>query len=110
MLLACDVGGTKTLMGLFERGTRRPVQHATHSYATTSFSTFGEILDAFWRDVPRPSTIDAAAIGVAGPVMHDRARLTNAHESLALPIRTITTEEGRPDWRPSVPTASLHLS
>ena len=84
MLLACDVGGTKTLMGLFERGTRRPVQHATHSYATTSFSTFGEILDAFWRDVPRPSTIDAAAIGVAGPVMHDRARLTNVDWHIAL--------------------------
>jgi glucokinase len=77
MLLAGDVGGTKTLLGLFEHGTRRPEPRATHSYATTSYQTFEGMLDDFSKDVGVPLRIDAAAIGVAGPVMHDRARLTN---------------------------------
>jgi glucokinase len=37
----------------------------------------GEILDAFTRDVRDPFVVDAAAAGVAGPVVGGRARLTN---------------------------------
>jgi len=84
MLLAGDVGGTKTLLGLFDRGPGRPIPHATHSYETTSYRTFTEILDAFSRDVARPFAVTAAAIGVAGPVMHDHARLTNVDWHIAL--------------------------
>src|SRR5262245_47773882 len=51
MLLAGDVGGTKTLLGIFERGDRRPVPRATHSYVTASYSSFTDILNAFARDV-----------------------------------------------------------
>ena len=50
MLLAGDVGGTKTLLGLFERGRPRPVAHVVHSYATASFARFSDLLDAFARD------------------------------------------------------------
>jgi len=77
MLLAGDVGGTKTLLGLFAPGAVRPTPRATRSYSTTSFQTFGEMLDAFSRDVQQPFTVDAAVIGVAGPVSGDHARLTN---------------------------------
>src|SRR5687767_2215762 len=77
MLLAGDVGGTKTLLGLFERGERRPTPIVIHSYPTDRFHTFTEILDAFARDVHKPFTVDAAAAGVAGPVIGDVARLTN---------------------------------
>jgi glucokinase len=78
MLLAGDVGGTKTLLGLFDRGARRPAVRATGKYETTAYASFAEILDVFRRDAGHSGPIDAAAFGVAGPVMHERARLTNA--------------------------------
>jgi glucokinase len=77
MLLAGDVGGTKTLLGLFERSLPRPRPIATHAYPTSEFASFTEILDAFARDVQQPFAVDAAAVGVAGPVVDNRARLTN---------------------------------
>jgi glucokinase len=77
MLLAGDVGGTKTLLGLFERQQPRPVALAVHSYATTSFSRFDDILDAFAVDLKRRLTVEAVALGVAGPVVDNRATLTN---------------------------------
>jgi glucokinase len=77
MLLAGDVGGTKTLLGLFERGRPRPVPQTIHSYPTASFARFTDILDAFARDVGEPLAIDAAALGVAGPVVTTHATLTN---------------------------------
>jgi len=67
MLLAGDVGGTKTLLGLFERQHPRPVPLAIHSYATASFSRFDDILEAFAVDLKKPVTVEAVAVGVAGP-------------------------------------------
>ena len=77
MLLAGDVGGTKTLLGLFETADPRPRAIETRSYLTTSFTSFTDILDAFARDVQTPFSVDAAVAGVAGPVVADTARLTN---------------------------------
>lgn len=77
MLLAGDVGGTKTLLGLFDRADRRPAARAVHTYRTNDFTSFTAILDAFAREVQQPFTIEAAAIGVAGPVVANTARLTN---------------------------------
>src|ERR1044071_3099015 len=77
MILAGDIGGTKTLLGLFERGDERPRPLFTHSYPTNDFPSFSAILDAFARDAARPLSIAAAALGVAGPVLGGTARLTN---------------------------------
>jgi glucokinase len=77
MILAGDVGGTKTYLGLFEPADRRPVPLATRSYATGAFDSFTAMLDAFERDLGRPLRIEAAAVGVAGPVIGSRAHLTN---------------------------------
>ena len=77
MLLAGDVGGTKTLLGLFQRAPRRPISVAIHTYSTNEFGSFGEILDRFERDAPAPRAVEAVAVGVAGPVVDQTARLTN---------------------------------
>ena len=77
VLLAGDVGGTKTLLGLFERATPRPRLVAAHTYLTNTFSSFDAILDAFASDVGAPFVVDAAVAGVAGPVVGGSARLTN---------------------------------
>jgi len=77
MLLAGDVGGTKSLLGLFQRAPRRPIPVETRAYRTNEFGSFAELLRAFARDVPTSDRIDAAAVGVAGPVVNQRASLTN---------------------------------
>lgn len=77
MLLAADVGGTKTLVGLFERADRRPRAVRVLRYPTAAFDSFTAILDAFARDLGRAVHVDAAAAGVAGPVVGGRAHLTN---------------------------------
>ena len=77
VLLAGDVGGTKTLLGLFERATPRPRQVAARTYPTNQFASFDAILEAFARDIGAPFVIDAAVAGVAGPVVGGVARLTN---------------------------------
>ena len=77
MLLAGDVGGTKTQLGLFERATPRPRLIAAHTYPTDHFTSFSEILDAFVRDLRAPVVVEAVAVGVAGPVVGGTARLTN---------------------------------
>lgn len=77
MLFAGDLGGTKTLLGLFERGNRRPRPVVSHAYPTQEFVSVTAILDAFARDVGAMLEIEAAAVGVAGPVVGQTARLTN---------------------------------
>jgi len=77
MLLAGDVGGTKTLLGLFEPGEPRPRHVVSRVYPTQEFDSFTAILDAFAHDVAGPITVDAVAAGVAGPIVDRRAKLTN---------------------------------
>jgi glucokinase len=77
MILAGDLGGTKTLLGLFQREPRRPRPLVTRAYPTQEFDRFTAILDAFARDVGKPLRVDAAAVGVAGPIVDQHARLTN---------------------------------
>ena len=76
-MLAGDVGGTKTLLGLFERAIPRPRPIVIHAYTTLDFAGLTEVLDAFARDVHQPFALDAATLGVAGPVVNNTARLTN---------------------------------
>jgi glucokinase len=86
MIVGGDVGGTKTLLGLFDVGpaetghyrtaAHRPRVIATYSYATSDYGSIGEILDEFRRAVG-PLSVEAAAIGVAGPVVGNAAKLTN---------------------------------
>jgi glucokinase len=77
MILAGDVGGTKTLLGLFQRAGRRPQLVTRRTYVTNDFDSFTAILNAFAREVGDSLAIEAAAVGVAGPVIGDRAALTN---------------------------------
>lgn len=77
MILAGDLGGTKTLLGLFERGERRPRPIVSRAYATREFNSFTAILDAFARDTAHPLAVEAVAVGVAGPIVARQARLTN---------------------------------
>lgn len=78
MILAGDVGGTKTLLGLFDTQPGRPAAVVTRSYSTTEYPGLSEMIGVFASEERvRLGTIRAAAFGVAGPVLGSRASLTN---------------------------------
>jgi glucokinase len=76
MLISADVGGTHTRFGLFEAHTDRPRAVLSRDYATKDFASFEDALTAFEREAGL-TRVAAAAIGVAGPVVRQRASLTN---------------------------------
>ena len=51
MLLAGDLGATKTLLGLFDLVDGRPVATTTRRYPTQTFSSAPALLDQFWHDI-----------------------------------------------------------
>ncbi len=75
MLLAGDIGGTKTVLGIFSAdvGARRPL--VEKAYPSAEYSSLEEIAACFLADVKLP--IEAAVFGVAGPVIEGRAEITN---------------------------------
>jgi glucokinase len=78
MLLAGDVGGTKTFLGLFAPGDPRPDALEIRSYRTLDFPDLGALCLHFLADArARTADIVAASFGVAGPIVGDRGQLTN---------------------------------
>lgn len=78
MLLAGDVGGTKTLVGLFSTGTPRPVAVAIRTYRTLDFPDLETLALEFLRAAGTDAkAVDSASFGVAGQVTGSRAQLTN---------------------------------
>jgi glucokinase len=78
MLLAADIGGTKTLIGLYERHGDRPKAVVTREYVTLDFDSFESLVDAFLEEAGGGGRIEALCAGVAGPVTGLTARLTSA--------------------------------
>jgi glucokinase len=78
MLLAGDIGGTKTLLGIFDPLPARPRPIVIRSFATLDYDDLTTMIDRFEREaeVARGS-IDRACFGVAGPVIGEVAELTN---------------------------------
>jgi glucokinase len=78
MILAGDIGGTKTLLGLFDAATVRPRAIATRSFATLDYDDLPSMIAEFLRATgTRADAIDRASFGVAGPVIDEGATLTN---------------------------------
>lgn len=78
MLLAGDVGGTKTYLGLFAPGPERPHPSLVREFATLAFQNLGDMIDSFLRGAgERTDDVQAASFGVAGPVTEQVARMTN---------------------------------
>ena len=76
-LLAGDIGGTKTLLGLFEPAVRRPRLIGQRRYDTDPATSLDDIVAEFLRTVGENKPVSAAAFGVAGPVVAQVAQLTN---------------------------------
>ena len=78
MILAGDIGGTKTLIGLFDVETKRPRAVDIREFSTTAFAGLPAIIDAFASQLTGGRlNVTAAAFGVAGPVINQSAEMTN---------------------------------
>src|SRR5690606_24437879 len=74
-ILAADIGGTKTSLGLFDvRDHKLSLLHDA-VFPSKEYVTFQDILSRFMgSDLPTPSVL---SVGVAGPVLGDTVKLTN---------------------------------
>ena len=75
LFLAGDIGGTKTNLGLFRIGKRRPVQKTIETYPSQEAPNLVSILERFLAK--HPVTVAGACFGVAGPVRNGTCRITN---------------------------------
>src|SRR5579859_4446 len=75
MLIAGDIGGTKTLLALYtaEQGPRRPVAEA--EFASTRYRGLESMVEEFLAR--HKARALSACFDVAGPVIDGRAQLTN---------------------------------
>lgn len=104
MILAGDIGGTKTNLALFDWTTKRVDPTRAQSFHSADFASLEEIIEEFLvppassspaeaeagaeesasdneapkaAAPPEPITIDAACFGVAGPVVNNHSHTTN---------------------------------
>jgi len=77
MILAGDIGGTKTHLGLFVLRGEQVDRVADATYASREHPSFDAVLERFRHDAKRPTSIDVACFGVAGAVIDGRSNATN---------------------------------
>jgi glucokinase len=75
VVLAGDIGGTKTSVGLFVRGKKRPEPLLIESFASRKAPNLASLVDRFLKSHPAP--VASACFGIAGPVINGRCKTTN---------------------------------
>jgi glucokinase len=75
MILAGDIGGTNARLALFQPGTGRMEPVASACIKSAGYPSLESVLDLF-LDL-HPAEVEAAAFGVAGPVVEGSSRITN---------------------------------
>lgn len=75
MILAGDIGGTKSLLAFFTRdgGPRAPYKE--RSLPSRDFAGLGEVLKAYLQDTAEP--LEVACLGIPGPVVEGRSETPN---------------------------------
>ena len=76
MILAADVGGTKTTLALFERRGSGCALVREDTLPSHDFASLEAAIARFLDEGPRVA-IEAACVGIAGPVVDGRATTTN---------------------------------
>lgn len=75
LVLAGDIGGTKTSLALFSINDDKLRMETEHNFPSKKYSGLVPILDEF--SVRNNKSIDAACFGVAGPVVDGHVKTTN---------------------------------
>lgn len=92
MILAGDVGGTKTLLGLFSEAADRPSPIEVGEFVTLEYDGLEPMIREFlrvWNVEPRH--LQSTCIGVAGAIASQVARMTNVPwtvDGASLAVRT----------------------
>lgn len=75
IIIAGDIGGTKTNIGVYSRhaGPRSPIHEA--SFTSSAYASIEDILTEFLSGID--ISVDHAVFGVAGPVIESRVKITN---------------------------------
>ena len=75
MLLAGDIGGTKTNLAIIspEVGVKKPLMEKT--FSSGDYDSLEKLVQEFIREVPY--TVEYACFGVAGPVVNGKSQITN---------------------------------
>ncbi len=76
MILAGDVGGTKTDLALYAAEKKELTKIAQERFSSPDHTSLKEVIGIFLSRHPRAS-IQKAAFGIAGPVLEGRCRTTN---------------------------------
>jgi glucokinase len=74
-VLAGDIGGTKTNLGLFVRGKARPKALVSEKFSSRDAHSLDDIIEQMLKR--HPAGIKAASFGIAGPVIDGECRTTN---------------------------------
>lgn len=75
MVLAGDIGGTKTVLTLMCKDQDDQWQsHREQTFASQDFPSFDDVLDSF---LPPGIQYESVCFGVAGPVVDQRSQITN---------------------------------
>jgi glucokinase len=75
LVLAGDIGGTKTNLGLFRRGKNRPVLKVAETYSSPEAPSLEHIVKIFLTK--HQVRVSKACFGIAGPVIGGRVKTTN---------------------------------
>ena len=119
MILAGDIGGTKTQLGLFDSVPARPKPLAVRTFGTLDFPDLPSMIARFMDgDDTRRASISHACFGVAGPVIGEAAELTNVpwrvdarHVATAFGVQRVTLLNDLQAMAYSIPvlqTSELH--
>jgi glucokinase len=90
MILAGDIGGTKTNLAYFTEDGGVLTQHFARSYPSKQHPSLSAIIKQFIQESPQ--MIDEAAFGIAGPVVNGRCEATNL--PWVVDARSIASEFG----------------
>lgn len=75
VVLAGDIGGTKTNLGLFYQGKRRPLSKVIETYPSLEAPNLEYIIEGFLER--HKVAVSVACFGIAGPVENGRCKTTN---------------------------------
>jgi len=75
IVLAGDIGGTHTRLGIFSAGNQRPEPDELKVYSSRQAACLEDILERFLKTIN--VSISGACFGIAGPVAKGRSQTTN---------------------------------
>jgi glucokinase len=80
-VLAGDIGGTKTNLGLFLQGKKHPVSEVIETFSSRNAPDLEHIIRQFLE--MHPVTVTHACFGIAGPVINCKSKTTNLPWSIS---------------------------